>query len=293
MVINKSTFIYYLNQPNLVGSDAIVGLNEIVQDYPYFQSAHMLRTKAYHSSENLNFESSLKKTAAYVANRQQLHHLLFSTTSPLKSEEVVANTLPEQPLPEQKIEPVKEQHLPVPPSAFQQEVQEFSEVELLPIAETPEGKIQPNPEQFTEESTFDFQENKLPEETLEEKPTILEEERFSIDFSKIEESQKDVYDALEHQILSSAVSNSILQNVSDEIPDIDSLNTERLDKTPIKVVKTVDFKEEKSQKLRIDDAVDSYSFTDWLKALDDPNPEFEEPDEEEYLCRSRTLRKVN
>ncbi|MFT7085520.1 MAG: hypothetical protein ACJAV5_001239 [Vicingaceae bacterium] len=298
MVINKSTFISHLIDPNLVGSHSIVGLSEVVQDFPYFQSAQLLLTKAYHSSENLNFESSLKKTAAYAANRQQLHRLLFKPAKPLKNEEVVvkeviAEQFPPQQfesveIPEQREEPVKEEYSLIPSPSLDEQAKDFLVIEALPITVTPEANTQPSIDQLTEQNTIDSQSDEQTQEKLEAKSTILEEKKFSIDFSKIEESKKDEYDALENQILSSAVSNSILQNVSDEIPDIDSLNTKRLEKTTIRIVKPVEFKEEISQKLTIDDAADSYTFTDWLKALDDPYPEFEEQDKEEEIEQEYT-----
>ena len=298
MVINKSTFISHLKDPNLIGSDSIVGLSEVVQDFPYFQSAQMLLTKAYHSSENLNFESSLKKTAAYAANRQQLHRLLFKPAKPLKNEEVavkevISEQIPPQQfesveIPEQREEPFNEEYPSIPPPNLDEQVKEFVEVETLPITVTPEANIEPSFDQLTEQNTIESKANEQAQEKLEAKSTILEEEKFSIDFSKIEESKKDEYDALENQILSSAVSNSILQNVSNEIPDIDSLNTKRLDKSTIRTVKPVEFKEEISQKLTIDDVADRYTFTDWLKALDDHYLELEEEDKEEEIDQKYT-----
>lgn len=281
----------------MVDSHSIAGLNEIVRDYPYFQSAQMLLTKAYHSSENLNFESSLKRTAAYAANRQQLHSLLFSPTEHVTevagAVEIIPEQLPPQhfestEIPEQKEEPIKNEPFQVKPPFPPVEIQEVGQVEQIQHIPAPEAQIEPNLNQPSEKDTFESQENKPLDDSIAAKSTVLEEEKFSIDFSKIEKSNVDEYDALENQILSSAVSSSFLKNVSDEIPDIDSLNRERLDKTTIRIIKTEEFKEEKNPNLTIDDATDCYSFTGWLKALDNPQPEFEKPNKDEDIDQTNT-----
>lgn len=75
--MNKSSFLHSLKAPQSVNEGNIQELQSILSDYPYFQSAHLLLVKAYHQSENLNFEGQLKKTAAIAADRKRLHQLLF------------------------------------------------------------------------------------------------------------------------------------------------------------------------------------------------------------------------
>lgn len=277
----------------MVGFDSIVGLNEVVQEYPYFQSAQMLLTKAFHSSENLNFENSLKKTAAYVANRQQLHSLLFSQAELLEKDVTEAVEEIPVPLPPQHQENrevlqqneviIKIDHTPIQPPSFLEETGAFTQKKQLPNEVTPAAELLPDLNHISEKEIVEDTTNHI-----EEKLTVLEEEKFSIDFSKIEKSDIDEYNPLENQILSSAVSNSILKNVSDEIPDINSLNTERLDKTTVRIIKTEEFKEENDPNLTINDAADRNSFTGWLKALDDPQPEFKDLNEEEEINQQKT-----
>jgi tetratricopeptide (TPR) repeat protein len=78
--MTRSEFITYLENPSALNSnkELIFQLQEILQQFPYFQSAQLLLTKAFHETENLNFESQLKKAAAYASDRRKLHTLLFS-----------------------------------------------------------------------------------------------------------------------------------------------------------------------------------------------------------------------
>lgn len=79
--MNKREFIELLDQPIQFDSDKIESIQSLVQEYPYFQSSQLLLTKAFHSSENFNFEQQLRRTAAYAADRKVLHELLFSETA--------------------------------------------------------------------------------------------------------------------------------------------------------------------------------------------------------------------
>ncbi len=75
--MKKSEFIHLIESPNNIGGTDIIGLQEVIQEFPYFQSGQLLLTKAYHQSENFNFEIQLKKAAAYASDRKQLHKLIF------------------------------------------------------------------------------------------------------------------------------------------------------------------------------------------------------------------------
>ncbi len=295
MVINKSTFISYLKDPNLVGSDSIVGLNEVVYDFPYFQSAQMLLTKSYHSSENLNFESSLKKTAAYAANRNKLHSLLFTTIkSPTPEQVVIEQAIVERTtvqqfeapeVVEKEIEPIKEEYISSLVANYQEEVPVEATIENSTIQETlGEKEIEIAESDLTEEPVFELQDDKL----RGEKPSILEEDKFNIDFSKIEEGKKDEYDSLENQILSAAISSSVLLNVSGEIPDIDSLVTEKIAPPPFEFVENRVIKEENNDIFNKNTSKDSHSFTGWLRAIDGPSEELLETEEEDEIFEGPT-----
>lgn len=297
MVISKSTFISYLKEPQVVGSESFVGLNEVCDAYPYFQSAHLLLTKAYHAGENLNFEASLKKTAAYAANRKQLHNLLFAQFQPVNTNSKTTVAVVEDvPLPAVEEDVVD---TAAPEINVIQSAEEVSEVILEQDASSPD-KADPFPTSELSEEYDSLEEISAEAELVQhrqiaeeqqEKLTVLEQEKFSVDFSKIEEGYKEDQDALDRQILSSAVSSSILLNVSNEIPDIDSLNPlKRAESSNEEVNKWLavdalhsEFAENNKteEEAAVNSSTESHSFTDWLKTLEEPIETIETYDEEE------------
>jgi hypothetical protein len=65
-------------------------VKELLGLFPWFQSAHLLLLKGLHNTEDVKFESQLKQSAIYLADREVLYYLLHK---PVKQEK----------LPEQKI----------------------------------------------------------------------------------------------------------------------------------------------------------------------------------------------
>jgi hypothetical protein len=84
--MKKGEFIAYVEDPSLLKADDIPALQNILAEYPYFQSAQLLLTKIFQQEENINFEKQLRKTAAYSANRKRLHTILFSELEQIKKE---------------------------------------------------------------------------------------------------------------------------------------------------------------------------------------------------------------
>lgn len=94
--MKKGTFISYVKKPSLLHAEEIPALQNIIAEYPYFQSAQLLLTKVFQEEENINFEKQLRKAAAYSANRKRLHALLFSEHSPEKKSEPTLSHKEEQ-----------------------------------------------------------------------------------------------------------------------------------------------------------------------------------------------------
>ncbi len=69
-------FTQLLAQPLLVDEKHIAELQEIVQVYPYFQSAHLLYTKALNNANHFNYYNTLKKTAVIAGDRRVLYELI-------------------------------------------------------------------------------------------------------------------------------------------------------------------------------------------------------------------------
>ena len=76
--MNLTEFSYLLNNPNNVSPTQITELNSILKVYPYFQSARSLYLKGLQKHDNIKYNTSLKKTAAYTTDRSILFDLITS-----------------------------------------------------------------------------------------------------------------------------------------------------------------------------------------------------------------------
>ena len=74
--MNKSLFYQYIHYPELLDERSLMEIKDIVAEYPYFQSAHLLHVKNLSNQGNINYDRELKKSAIWVTNRKKLFHLL-------------------------------------------------------------------------------------------------------------------------------------------------------------------------------------------------------------------------
>ncbi len=74
--MNKQLFEEYLYQPNELPASSVAELKQIITEYPYFQTAHMLYIKSLHSNNSILYAAHLKQTACYVNDRTLLFRLI-------------------------------------------------------------------------------------------------------------------------------------------------------------------------------------------------------------------------
>lgn len=79
-----------LTQPQNLTVDDLRGLDMVVDQYPFFQSAHALRLKILKSQESLGYNQALKKTAAITTDRDVLFEYI---TSAEFSQQTISETL--------------------------------------------------------------------------------------------------------------------------------------------------------------------------------------------------------
>jgi hypothetical protein len=72
--MNRDKFIEYLESPEKLSGENADDIRGVLQEYPYFQTAHMLLVKALNNLQDLKFRSQLKVSAAHIGNR----HILFN-----------------------------------------------------------------------------------------------------------------------------------------------------------------------------------------------------------------------
>jgi hypothetical protein len=76
MSMTRDQMLRYLDNPTALNERTLGELREILDEYPYFQSAHLLYVRNLQSESNFRFSGQLKTCAIYATDRTQLYHLL-------------------------------------------------------------------------------------------------------------------------------------------------------------------------------------------------------------------------
>lgn len=76
--MNKSQYTYLLANPQKVSATHVDALEKVLQTYPYFQSAYALQLKGLKQNNSYNYNTALKKTAAYTTDRNILFDYITS-----------------------------------------------------------------------------------------------------------------------------------------------------------------------------------------------------------------------
>lgn len=74
--MNKQLFEDYLYSPNDMPASSVAELKQIIAEYPYFQTAHMLYIKSLHLNNSILYAAHLKQAACYARDRTLLFKLI-------------------------------------------------------------------------------------------------------------------------------------------------------------------------------------------------------------------------
>ncbi len=133
--MNKSDFLNLMGGNTPVDRQVLAELSELVNIYPYFQTAHMLLLKSLRDNSDIRFENQLRNSAIHIADREVLFNYLQIAPSIVEKEitDIQKETIAVPPEPE-----VQPAEIPEP------EIQpaEVPEPEEQPV-EVPEPEIQP------------------------------------------------------------------------------------------------------------------------------------------------------
>ena len=92
--MNSAEFTYLLQNPEKIDAQKTQALNEIIAEFPYFQSARAIQLKGLNKTNSFKYNQTLKKTAAYTIDRKVLFDFITSPIFITKSE-TASNTLEE------------------------------------------------------------------------------------------------------------------------------------------------------------------------------------------------------
>jgi len=74
--MNRSEFINMMSDKGQMNRQSLAELYELVDLFPYFQSAHLLLLKGLHDNADVRFESQLRNSVIHIADREVLYYLL-------------------------------------------------------------------------------------------------------------------------------------------------------------------------------------------------------------------------
>jgi hypothetical protein len=97
MSMSREQMMFYLENPDQLSEKNLIELKEILDEYPYFQSAHLLYIRNLANEKNFRFANQLKVSAVHATNRTLLYHLLNSNQKKKNVEEVTVKKTPAEP----------------------------------------------------------------------------------------------------------------------------------------------------------------------------------------------------
>ncbi len=94
--VNKNLFSQLINNSEQLDEKTLAQLQEVIEEYPFFQAGRMLLIKNLHKLDHIKFNSELKHSAAFITDRRKLFFLLHDLKSPLVKTEDKKEMLPEK-----------------------------------------------------------------------------------------------------------------------------------------------------------------------------------------------------
>ena len=78
--MNVTDYIYLINRPDAINEKQTEALGNVLDEFPYFQSARALRLKGLYNQNSFKYNFALKVTAAHTADRSILFDFITSDT---------------------------------------------------------------------------------------------------------------------------------------------------------------------------------------------------------------------
>lgn len=78
--MNRERFISLVKNPSLLKADDTPLLEEVLKEFPYFQTAHLLTARCYKVSDSIYLQKQIKNAAAHIIDRRVLYHLIENFT---------------------------------------------------------------------------------------------------------------------------------------------------------------------------------------------------------------------
>jgi hypothetical protein len=93
--MESEKIISYIDHPEQMDQSALPILQDLITKYPYCQTFHLLNAKAQHNTNEIMFDATLRKTAAYAANRKVLYYLIHQHNAAVSTIPAMVEQVPE------------------------------------------------------------------------------------------------------------------------------------------------------------------------------------------------------
>ena len=74
--MNRERFIALVKNPALIKVDDAPFLEELLKEFPFFQTAHLLAARCYKVSDSIHLQKQIKNAAAHIIDRKVLYNLI-------------------------------------------------------------------------------------------------------------------------------------------------------------------------------------------------------------------------
>jgi len=79
--MNKEEFYNYLSNPELLSNISETDIDDIIAEFPYFQTAYILKAKILSNKKSIKFDNQIKTTSLYALDRRLLYKYINTNYS--------------------------------------------------------------------------------------------------------------------------------------------------------------------------------------------------------------------
>ncbi|MBL7113090.1 MAG: hypothetical protein ISS19_14230 [Bacteroidales bacterium] len=76
--MNREDVITFITEPGRLDQSTLTDVGHLMESFPYFQTAHLLKVKNLHNINSLEFNNALKYSSAFIGDRAILYHLIHN-----------------------------------------------------------------------------------------------------------------------------------------------------------------------------------------------------------------------
>ncbi|OFY61912.1 MAG: hypothetical protein A2Y71_14295 [Bacteroidetes bacterium RBG_13_42_15] len=208
--MNKNDFLSLIGSNNPIDRQILAEINDLVNIFPYFQTAHLLLLRGMQDNSDIRFENQLKNSAIHIADREVLYNLLKVSPVPFE-QAIVQETAEKEPVIQApaKEEPVIEvpvEEEPVMEEPLKEEPAMEEPVKEEPVMQEP-VKEEPLAEEIKQEASGSGDIGQ----------TVIESAKNSEDLIvEIEKSSNEISEKEEAEIPGPVIGRSILVSIDQD-----------------------------------------------------------------------------